>query len=263
MNDTSTQWFGARDDSALARLLGDADTPVGDSCAACTQPIQAEDAGIVGTSLRKTGGFKASTTRFVLHAGCISGAPRQIVNTTPRATVTPETIEIPRKYRDWDKQHFGERPPYPKSDLDALKQLRETLRAEHVALSNGSNASRVTDFTPRDLRRFQVETALLELGSELAAAEGAYANGTRNYLAMEETVAIRIRNKAMVLTLEDMLPGFSDKYGQRFDELYDRDYKPLLHSAMHASWATRDSYADWTRTVGTPLYGIPDERSED
>lgn len=258
----TTQWFGAPDESPLSRVLGKAEPPIGERCTACSSPITVNDAGIVGMSMRKTGGFKARQGRFILHAQCITGHAPAMTNTpVQRAENRVEDAEpmapVQTRYRDWEREHPGERPPFPPADLEELKRRRDDLQRDYDELSAEPDSGAHKDVMAKIRRLGVLSSALSELESEIRAGEGAYTwfGGTLDAI-VDESVTARIRTKAVVLALDEMLPGFAERYSRRFDEMVNRDFDPLYHLATNAPWATQDAHAAWARDVGTPVYGL-------
>ena len=259
--DLTTRWFGPSDQSALARVLGQADPPAGERCAACTFAIAATDSGIVGTAAKPNGAFKPRLQRFALHARCIAGAQAAPAAARPAATTPPAPdVEKPepigKQYRDWERDHPDERPPFDSAALEALEHRRDELRREYAAIKKaeaaGENPGR---------RSFAVYTDLMDAHDEIRAAKGSYRLPDRADSALEETVTNRIRLKAVTLALAELVPGFDERYSALFDVMIDRDYDPLYHRATHAEWSTAQRHADWVEGVGRPIYGLfqPDE----
>lgn len=251
-------WFGSPSESTIAQFMGTTEPPVGKACTVCGRTIEAGDAGICGQSVQQQGGFKARPTDFVVHVGCLAPSaarPRRPGAADKRKAPAPA---VSRKYRDWRDAHDGARPPFPQADLDELREQRIAVQRGLAEIED----QRQDGAPPLEvsLRRLNLQQALTELNDEIEAAEGCYDRvGNQAVTALEEVVLARIRSKAAVLALGELLPGFSERYGATFDELSKRDFDPLLFDAKHSTWATIDAYPQWQRDVGEPLYGIQDE----
>lgn len=258
-SDLATQWFGESDGSPLALALGRTEPPIGAPCTACKTVIAANDAGIVGASVKGVGAFKPRPTRFVLHAKCIVGASSAAAPLAPVPRADAEAA-VGKQYRDWERDHPDERPPFPASDLEALKRRRADLQAEYDALDALPQSAVHEERMKRSDRLHKIWMTISEIDAEIRAADGCYPRlGGRLDVAIEEGVTARIRTKAIVLALEDVLPGFKTRYQSRFQEMIERDFDPLKHLAEHAPWATEDAHPEWARDIGGPVYGAFDE----